>query len=79
MKTVRVKLDTIEDIRSFNASVNAFPDCEFDMEEGKYYIDAKSILGLLSLNFSTPLQLHFTATPAEEEQILSMIGKYIVD
>lgn len=78
MTTVKVMLDSIEKIKEFNRKICKF-ECDFDLEQGRYYIDAKSMLGILSLDLSSPLQLHFTTTSEEEKTILEVIKEYIVE
>ncbi len=77
MKTVNVLLDSIEKIKVFNRTICKF-ECDFDLEQGRYYIDAKSMLGILSLDLSSPLQLHFSSSGSEETEILEAIKEYIV-
>lgn len=76
MTTVNVKLDSIEKIKEFNRIVCRF-ECDFDLEQGRYYIDAKSMLGILSLDLSAVLQLHFTTSEEEVKTILEAIKDYI--
>ncbi len=78
MKTVRVQLDSIDKIKVFNRTVCKF-DCDFDLEQGRYYIDAKSMLGIMSLDLSTTLLLHFSASNEEEEKIMEAIREFLVD
>lgn len=76
MTTVKVKLDSIEKIKEFNRIVCKF-ECDFDLEQGRYYIDAKSMLGILSLDLSAVLQLHFTTSEYEAASILNAIKDFI--
>lgn len=76
MTTVNIKLDSIEKIKEFNRIVCRF-ECDFDLEQGRYYIDAKSMLGILSLDLSAVLQLHFTTSEEEVKTILEAIKDYI--
>lgn len=78
MKTVRVQLDSIDKIKVFNRTVCKF-DCDFDLEQGRYYIDAKSMLGIMSLDLSSPLELHFSSSEEEEAQILEAISEFVVE
>ncbi len=78
MKTVRVQLDSIDKIKTFNRTVCKF-NGDFDLEQGRYYIDAKSMLGIMSLDLSSALLLHFSASEEEEEKILEAIKEFIVD
>ena len=77
MKTVKVQLDSIDKIKIFNRTVCKF-DCDFDLEQGRYYIDAKSMLGIMSLDLSSPLELHFSSTEEEEAAILEAIKEFLV-
>ncbi|MEG1028272.1 MAG: HPr family phosphocarrier protein, partial [Oscillospiraceae bacterium] len=56
MKTVNIKLSTINDVKEF---VNTVSKCDFDVDliSGRYAIDAKSIMGIFSLDISKPIQL----------------------
>lgn len=51
-----VKLKTISDIEIFNKLCSTF-ECEMDLSSGKYYVNAKSIMGIFSLNLDLPLVL----------------------
>lgn len=77
MKTVMVKLDSIDKIKVFNRAVCKF-DCDFDLEQGRYYIDAKSMLGIMSLDLSSALELHFSSTDEEEAAILEALKDFLV-
>ena len=77
MKTVTVRLDSIEKIKIFNRTVCKF-DCDFDLEQGRYYIDAKSMLGIMSLDLSSQLELHFFFFFEEEAEILEAIKEFLV-
>ncbi len=56
MKSVNIKLSTIEDVRRF---VNAATKCdaEIDLESGRYIVDAKSIMGIFSLDLLSPIKM----------------------
>lgn len=77
MTTVKVKLDSIERIKKFNNTVIKFHS-DFDLEQGRYYIDAKSMMGILSLDLNTPIDLHFQADDSEEKQIMDSLADFIV-
>ena len=57
MKSIKVYLDTIDKVKGF---VNAVTVCEgdFDLSSGRYVVDAKSIMGIFSLDLSKPLTLN---------------------
>ena len=52
----KVKLVNISDVESFNAIYSKF-DCDMDLSSGKYYVNAKSIMGIFSLDLDLPLEL----------------------
>ncbi len=78
MTTIKIMLDTIDRIKNFNRTVQKFPG-DFDLEQGRYYIDAKSMMGLLSLDLSAPVDLHFNATEEEETKIVEALKEYIIE
>ena len=56
MKTVRISLNSIDKVKSFVNDLAKF-DVDFDLVSGRYVIDAKSIMGIFSLDLSKDLQL----------------------
>ena len=47
MKTVRVCLDSIDKVKGFVNDISRF-NTDFDLISGRYVIDAKSIMGILT-------------------------------
>ena len=56
MKTVEISLNSIEKVKTFVNLINRF-DYDFDLVSGRYVIDAKSIMGIFSLDLSRPMDL----------------------
>ena len=56
MHKMFIRLSTIEDIRNFSAAVIAF-DYDIDLHSGRYLVDAKSIMGIFSLDLLNPIEL----------------------
>lgn len=56
MKCFTIFLDTVEKVKNFSAVINKF-DGDFDLISGDYVIDAKSIMGIFSLNLKENLKL----------------------
>lgn len=56
MKTVQISLNSIGKVKSFVNSISQF-DFDFDLISGRYVIDAKSIMGIFSLDLSKPIDL----------------------
>ena len=57
MQTVNISLGSIEKVKSFVDALAIF-ESEFDLVSGRYVIDAKSIMGIFSLDLTKPLQLN---------------------
>lgn len=75
MKTLLIRLGGVDDIRAF---VNAIATCEYDLDlkSGRYIVDAKSIMGIFSLDLSTPLELIIYGD--HEQEVAEKIKKFIV-
>lgn len=76
MKTVKITLDSIEKVKHFVNVINRF-DAEFDLVSGRYVIDAKSIMGIFSLDISKPIDLNIHNADNLEE-ILEDLKPYVV-
>ena len=65
MVTIKVKLNGINDIKSFcnKASAQSF---DIDVVSGRYIVDATSILGILSLDLENPITLVYPVQVYEE-------------
>ncbi|GLB29019.1 hypothetical protein LAD12857_09420 [Lacrimispora amygdalina] len=77
MKTVRISLNSIDKVKSFVNDLTKF-DTDFDLVSGRYVIDAKSIMGIFSLDLSKPIDLNIHSESAVDE-ILNILSPYIVD
>ena len=60
MKTVMISLNSIDKVKSFVNDISRF-DYDFDLVSGRYVIDAKSIMGIFSLDLSKPIELNIHA------------------
>lgn len=56
MKSVTISLNSIEKVKQFVNLINIY-DGDFDLSSGRYIVDAKSIMGIFSLDLSKPLRL----------------------
>ena len=75
MKTVQISLNSIDKVKTFVNVINRF-DAEFDLVSGRYVIDAKSIMGIFSLDLSKPIKLQ--AHTEDPEALIKAIDKFIV-
>ncbi len=70
-----IRLSTIEDIRNFSAAVIAF-DYDIDLHSGRYLVDAKSIMGIFSLDLLNPIEL--VAHTDSPEALIEKLSPFIV-
>ncbi len=77
MKTVKICLNSIEKVKSFVNEITRF-DVDFDLVSGRYVIDAKSIMGIFSLDLSKPIDLNIH-TEEELDAVLNVLQPYIVE
>lgn len=75
MNSVTIKLETINDVKNF---VNCVSLCDYDVDlvSGRYAIDAKSIMGIFSLDLTKPIVLQ--AHTDDSHELLEQIAPYIV-
>ncbi len=76
MKTVKISLNSIDKVKSFVNDLTKF-DTDFDLVSGRYVIDAKSIMGIFSLDLSKPIDLNIHSENQIDE-ILTTLAPYIV-
>ena len=73
MKTVKISLNSIDKVKAFVNDVTKF-NTDFDLVSGRYVIDAKSIMGIFSLDLSKPIDLNDNM-----DEILKTLAPYIVE
>ena len=56
MKSVMIRLSLVENVNQFVNIVTRYP-YEMDLRAGRHVVDAKSILGIFSLDLSKPITL----------------------
>ncbi len=77
MKTVEISLNSIDKVKSFVNAINTF-DFDFDLISGRYVIDAKSIMGIFSLDLSKPITLNIHADDASVDAVMDALAQYLV-
>lgn len=77
MLAVKISLNSIDKVKSFVNDISGF-NAEFDLVSGRYVIDAKSIMGIFSLDISKPIELHIH-TEDEEEDIMAALKPYLAE
>ncbi len=77
MKTIKVSLNSIDKVKQFVNDINRY-SYDFDLVSGRYVIDAKSIMGIFSLDLSQPIDLNIHAEGTELEEVLKTLSVYEV-
>lgn len=77
MKTVKISLNSIDKVKAFVNDITKF-DYDFDLVSGRYVIDAKSIMGIFSLDLSKPIDLNIHAEE-NVDAVLDVIKAYTID
>lgn len=76
MKTVEISLNSIDKVKSFVNIITKF-DYDFDLISGRYVIDAKSIMGIFSLDLSKPIQLNIHMEN-EDAEMMEALAPYLI-
>ena len=76
MTTVKISLNSIDKVKSFDNELTKF-DYDFDLVSGRYVIDAKSIMGIFSLDLSKPIDLNIHVED-DIDTVLKALDPYII-
>lgn len=72
MQKVKIKLYGVEEVKNLVNTISEY-DYEFDLTSGRYVIDAKSMIGIFSLNLENPLTLVIHCD--DEEKTAEILGR----
>lgn len=75
MKSVKIMLASIGDVKSFVNEVTKC-DAEVDLVSGRYIVDAKSIMGIFSLDLTKPITLNIHSDNCDA--LLAAIAPFVV-
>ena len=78
MKTANIRINTIEDVKNFVTTVTKC-NYEVDIVSGRYAIDAKSIMGIFSLDLSKPINLNIHAEGSTLDSIMAIVQPYVIE
>ncbi len=77
MKSINLKLDSIDKVKKFVNTVSLFSG-DFDLASERYIVDAKSIMGIFSLDLSKTLRLDIS-DDSEFENVKEQLKDFIVE
>jgi phosphotransferase system HPr-like phosphotransfer protein len=67
---------SVNDVKDFVNTVSRY-DFDVDLMSGRYVVDAKSIIGIFSLDLSKPIKVE--AHTDDPDKFISELSKFIVD
>lgn len=76
MRTATISLASVEDVKKFVNTANLY-DFDIDLVSGRYQVDAKSIMGIFSLDLSKPLQLEVHSDDAKADAFFTAISPFL--
>ncbi len=76
MKSFKVMLSSIVDVKNFVNIANEF-DFDIDLVSGRYVVDAKSLMGIFSLELSKPILMRVYSE--ETELVEKEFKEFLVD
>ena len=76
MKSFNVLLSSINDVKDFVNIVSKY-DADIDLTSGRYVVDAKSIMGIFSLDLSKPIKLETQGD--EGDKLQEELSRFICD
>jgi phosphocarrier protein HPr len=65
MKTIEVLLNNIQRVKEFNAIVSYYP-YDIDVKSDRYLVNAKSIMGIFSIDLSKPVEVQIHSNDYED-------------
>ncbi len=77
MKEYTVLLNSINDVKDFVRSASSLP-CDIDVVSGRYVVDAKSLLGMFSLDPTKPVLVQLHGTESDANRFGELISRFIV-
>ena len=77
MREIIILLDSIEKVKKFVSITTKF-ESEFDLVSGRYVIDAKSIMGIFSIDLSKPIILRIYEEGEEAENVIKALEEYVI-
>ena len=77
MKEIKVCLNSIADVKKFVNMVSMY-DCDIDLVTERYVVDAKSIMGIFSLDLSKPIDLAIH-TEDSLDDVMEVLKPYLIE
>ena len=75
MRTVYVNFPTVMDVKRFVESISSL-EGDFDLIDGRYVVDAKSLMGIFGMDITKPIQLRIEK---DNNKAMQAIKRYVVE
>jgi len=75
MRTVYVFFSAVMDVKRFVESISSLAG-DFDLIDGRYIVDARSLMGIFSLDLTKPIQLRIQK---DSKKAMQAIQEFVVD
>ena len=77
MNSVMIRLSSIQDVRTFVDTVTKYT-IDIDLSSGRYVVDAKSIMGIFSLDLLNPINMTIHGESGVDA-LMEKIERFIVE
>jgi len=74
MTTVYVSFSKVMDVKKFVERISPF-EGQFDLIDGMYIVDAKSLMGILAMDLTKPIELHIER---DADKVIQAINEFVV-
>ena len=75
MQQITIQLNTINDVKEL-VTITSVADFEVDLISGRYAVDAKSIIGIFSLDMSSPIKMNIYSDDCDD--FIAALQKFVV-
>ena len=75
MRTVYVNFPTVMDVKRFVESISSL-EGDFDLIDGRYVVDAKSLMGIFGMDITKPIKLRIEK---DNNKAMQAIKRYVVE
>lgn len=76
MKSVQVSINTVDKVKAFVSDVAKF-EYDFNLVSGRYIVNAKSLMGVFSLDIRKPIRLNIN-TEDNIDVVLKALSAYVI-
>ena len=75
--TIKIKIDTIEKVKEFVKISMVVPE-DLNVKAGRFIVDAKSLMGLFSVDLTKPLLLEIPGCSERSYEIAGLFKDFLV-